>query len=48
MNQVIIRSYEKDEYSAVKQILTESGLFEEEWDNNELLEKRLFTRRFSD
>jgi len=44
MDSVRIRNYKKDDYTSVREILIEGGLFEETWDVEERLGKRVIAR----
>ncbi|HSX09868.1 MAG TPA: GNAT family N-acetyltransferase [Candidatus Saccharimonadales bacterium] len=41
MNEVTFRNYGKDDYSSVKEILIEGSLYDETWDSEDALEKRI-------
>ena len=41
MNDVTIRNYNKEDYFSVKEMLVEGGLFDETWDAEKSLEKRI-------
>src|ERR1700733_5734230 len=44
MNNVSIRNYAKEDYPSLKQILIEGGLFDETWDSEKGLEKRIIEK----
>jgi hypothetical protein len=44
MDGVIVRNYTTEDYSSVKEILIEGGLFVESWDVEERLNNRILSK----